>query len=338
MENNAAPPTLYIYIPKEEFLDEYASLTLQDYWPRLKNKFGKFNWTLLTYLHLKSAGFPCELTHNLHTGGIVLTHRDFLPWDAHPHATQLLVCVKSDKSRHPFAQLHITQNPKDNLAVWWQRFLWPKLYLVNWPQPNLVPRDQRRGDRFENIAYIGSEIELAAPLKEPVWAEKVRSLGLKWTLVFDKEKYNDYSSIDALVAVRAFHTRDHYIDKVASKLRNAWRAQVPAILGPESSFRAERRNRLDYIEVNSMEEVLAALKLLKDDKALRARMIENGNLRKQELTPEIIREEWAQSFQQIVWPMYEDWCRRSGFEKAMFILLRKVSVKLHSAYIRLSGK
>jgi len=42
-------------------------------------------------------------------------------------------------------------------------------------------------------------------------------------------------------------------------------AGCPALLGPEAGYREQRRSELDYLEVCTMEDALAALKRLKND-------------------------------------------------------------------------
>jgi hypothetical protein len=41
--------------------------------------------------------------------------------------------------------------------------------------------------------------------------------------------------------------------QTAIKLYNCWHAGVPAVLGAESAFRANRRSDLDYLEVQSLD-------------------------------------------------------------------------------------
>ena len=74
-------------------------------------------------------------------------------------------------------------------------------------------------------------------------------------------RWADYSDVDLVLAVRppiGTHT-----DKPASKLYNAWRAGVPALLGPEPAFRELYTDTLDYVEVSTVDEALAAIDRLR---------------------------------------------------------------------------
>ena len=92
---------------------------------------------------------------------------------------------------------------------------------------------------------------------------------------YDETQWNDYSEIDVIVAIRP-NTSSQYPNKPASKLVNAWRAGIPAILGPEIAYREVRKSELDYIEAKNRYEVARAIRRLKDSPELYAGMVENG--------------------------------------------------------------
>ncbi len=161
-------PSIYFYIPQSE--PHFADLpsTIEGYWPQLMGVRqlhappGRYNWTLQTYLYLRAGGVNCQLTGTLPREGIVVTHRDFLADAIRPGPRLLLVCLLADRGapemwlagagRHPYAQLHLVQNPQDALVAR-PSLLWESRYLPLWPQPGLIPRDAARGDRFEHAAY-----------------------------------------------------------------------------------------------------------------------------------------------------------------------------------------
>ena len=155
--------------------------------------------------------------------------------------------------------------------------------------------------------------------KDQSWKKRLNSLGLTWHLVYQNNRWNDYSYIDAVCAVRSFEYRD-YSYKTGSKLYNAWLAGVPAVLGVQASYRAERRSYLDYIEVSSLEESVDALKRLRDDRELRRKMRENATVRAQEFTPKKIIETWKHLLTDIAAPMYKNWCGASTFTRIGFLV------------------
>lgn len=151
-------PLIYFYIPKERWPTDKIPEDPSQYGQFQRSKHtnfgGDYSWTLQTYLHLKANGFPCELTATLPSQGIVLSHRYLLPSNLQPKPELLLVCMQSDRGRHPYAQLHVVQNPRQEIPK--RPFtLWESYFISHWPQAGLIPRDPKRGDRFENVAYFG---------------------------------------------------------------------------------------------------------------------------------------------------------------------------------------
>ena len=114
---------------------------------------------------------------------------------------------------------------------------------------------RRRGIEYviDAVEYRGVETDAAS---------------LRWT---------DYSDVDLVLAVRP--PIGTYTDKPASKLYNAWRAGVPALLGPEPAFRELYTDPLDYVEVSTVEDALAAIDRLRAEPDLYRRMIDRGRRR-----------------------------------------------------------
>ena len=97
-----------------------------------------------------------------------------------------------------------------------------------------------------------------------------------------------------MLAVRP-EASDLYIHKPASKLINAWLAGVPALLGPEYAFRELRRSSLDYFEVSSLEDAIAAVKALSTDPQLYRAMVANGLERAKDFETDRIVELWVRA-------------------------------------------
>ncbi len=280
---------------------------------------GICNWTLQTFGRLRAAGFPCSFADELPDEGIIVAHRDAFPAGFVPGPRRLLVCIKPDRAPLLFAQLHVVQNPRDPVT----RFgVWASRVIPHWPQPGLVPRDASRGEAFENIAYIGNDACLSPALASPAWRAKLAERGLNWRVVNRFSEWQDYSDIDAVVALRDPKTSRDEEDsanyerrKPPSKLYNAWLAGVPAVLGKETAYRAERRGPLDFLEAGSPAEALAALRRLQEDSALRRAMVRNGRLRAARLEERLLGR-WRELLERVAFPAYKEWRASPAVRKA----------------------
>ena len=351
-------PPIYFYIPKL-----YWSCTMpvsaDENWKGFG--LGIYAWTVQTYLRLKADSFPCELVSELPAEGIVLVHRNALR--AHsdnlkPMPNILLICLKAELPAYPYAQLHVVQNSLES------KTLKNSYYIPHWSQPALIPRNLARGDRFENIAFFGHEVNLAPELRDSSWEKQLKAMGLNWYPILNRnhwsdysqihDRWNDYSEIDAIVAVRSFDRQQlylsrNYISKPATKLYNAWLANVPAIVGAESAYRAERQSPLDYLEVTSPADVISALERLQsdrplrgatDNRTLRLEMVKNGQLRAQSLLPSNITARWRNFLEAIAIPAYYHWkAKPHWFQKLIldrnyFIFnINRIQHKMHAALL-----
>jgi len=275
-----------------------------------------------TFLYLTAHDVPCRIVATLPGEGLVVAHRDFLPTSLRPGPDLYLICLLADRDepgfigRHPFAQFHMVQNPTDR-RVTQPEALWSAAYVPYWPQPGLVPRDPSRRDRFETAMFFGYPHNLAAEMREAAWAQQLIEMGLRWVIPH-RARWHDYESADVVVAVRAFDDERAYEGKPASKLHNAWRAGVPAVLGQESAFQAYQRSPLDYIEVASPEATLEALRQLRDQPALRRDMAENGMARARDVHPAQIAGRWRDILTHRLGPSYERWRGASHSERQRF--------------------
>jgi hypothetical protein len=258
---------------------------------------GERGWILQTYLRLAAAGHPVELSARPPEGGLLVFHakqveallRHWWRWNDY-----VLLAVRADHSESHLADFEVLQN-----RVWEDGAT--RFFIPFWPQPGLTPRDPARGQRIERVAFKGFLRNLDPDFATPAMTEALRRRGIE--LVVDAVDYRgaatathslrwaDYSDVDLVLAVRppgGTHT-----DKPASKLYNAWRAGVPALLGPEPAFREQRTHELDYLEVASVDQALAAIDRLRASPALYRAMVERGRERAAEFSPEAIRESWA---------------------------------------------
>lgn len=339
MTNCLTLPPIYFYLPQPYF-PQHLPASAADNWPGFG--LGLHAWTLQTYLRLKGEGFPCQLTDCLPSEGIALLHHNALrvhQAPVKPTPKLLLICIKAEGERYPYAQLHVVQNPQEANPRNGRH------YLPHWPQPGLIPRCRQRGDRFETIAYFGHAANLAPELKSPVWERQLAALGLRWQPIINHNPWDDFQQvdsrwhdcrqIDAIVAVRRFQTQETWGNKPATKLYNAWLAGVPALLGAESAYRSEGTNQVNYLEVASLADSLAALQQLQNDAPLRHALVKNGALRAQEVLPEKITQKWREFLLGIAVPAFYQWVglpnyrQRTILEKNFLMFLgEKVKSKL----------
>ena len=310
---------VYFYIPEALWPESFFARPSFE-WPGFS--LGIYAWTLQTYFFLKQADFPCEIVSRLPDEGIVVLHRNAFRFHQKNRIRLLpnrfLVCLQGDLPEYPDAQIHIVQNRSQHSPKNYRYF------VPHWPQPALRKRDPERGDRFERVSYFGHAENLASELTSEIWVKALQEAGLEWQPMSSQnswDKYqnawfwNDYTNSDAVIAVRSFEPKilkqtRFYKYKPATKLYNAWLADVPAILGPEAAYKAERQSSLDYIEVSSLTETIEALHKLKEDIALRRSIVRNGIERSEAFTTQSITRNWLTLFQDILFPKYREWCQR----------------------------
>ncbi|HVR29553.1 MAG TPA: glycosyltransferase [Thermoanaerobaculia bacterium] len=241
---------------------------------------GERAWVLQSYLRLARSGLPVALTSRP-TEGLVVFHAKH--WRALQRqradgGTAILVSVRADLRPAPNADFEIVQNRGS--ADGRRRF-----YVPHWPQPSLLGRDPGRGDLLRRAGYRGLAGHLHPALRDRGWVTLLDAAGFEWDVdaPIDLEneaaratsRWSDYRELDALVALRP-PDRRLYPAKPPTKLFNAWCAGVPAILGPERAYREERRDPLDYLEVDGPLGAVAALRgLAREPRRYRA-MVEHG--------------------------------------------------------------
>jgi len=257
---------------------------------------GVYVWILQTFVRLHRAGARVRLLDRPPTRGLTVVHADHVErlLSEAPSPTDLTIVVaRSDRGPQWLADFVIVQNASSARRG--------DFFIPSWSQPGLIPRDPGRDTRVERVAYVGAIKELDPELAVPAWEEALRARGLEWDLraitfagsdrVYPELPWNDYSTVDVVVALRPRDSWD-VRSKPAAKLQNAWAAGVPAIVSPEIAYRELRRSPLDFLEARSGAEVLEAINALRSDPSLYADMVANGLKRAREFEPERLLERW----------------------------------------------
>ncbi|KKD35621.1 MAG: hypothetical protein WAN66_04420 [Limnoraphis robusta] len=333
-------PIIYFYIPRDLFPKQFPQ-NINENWPGFC--LGIYAWTLQTYLRLKADGFPCQLVDELPQSGIVIVHRKclYVHKQLKPGQNLLLICMKSDVDFYPYAQLHVVQNPQEVSTIN------SRYYIPHWTQPGLITRDFKRGKTFKNIVFFGHIKNLTPELSSIEWQNKLEKLGLNWCPIINQNhwadyekidnRWNDYSQVDAVVAIRSFGKGNQYTNKPATKLFNAWLAGVPAILGYESAYQTEGKPNLNYLEVTSMNELISALKKLKYDSNFRQNIVNNGQLQAPKIHPEQITKKWRYFLTEIAIPAFEDWCSKPRRVQNMILETRYLSWFIHRGQSKIAS-
>jgi hypothetical protein len=300
-------------------------------------KFGNtllINWIASTFIELKKAGLPCEVIDYMPKQGIVIADRDTLG-NQYPYlGSTMLVCAKCDREFHPSAHLHVVQNPIDTQNPY--QSMWNPHYIPHWPQPYLQARNKARGSTVKNVAFMGTRSNLTEEFKSDRWISALEEIGCQWTPIFSPAQWSDYSEVDVIVAVRSFDGRT-YPYKPASKLINAWKAGVPAILTPESAFVGLRKSDLDFLSIHSIEDAIDAVVKLKTNPELYASIINNGLTRAQEASDEKIIEDWLTFVEHHVFPEYAKWHEASEVSKIILFGKRYFRLKIDRMKNRIFG-
>jgi hypothetical protein len=277
---------------------------------------GPDHWTLQTYLYLKRRGDPVHLADDFVPGQINVVYYDDLLLKARPDRA-FIVAIQPDRPRPAACDIRIVQN---RLQVRTES----DHHVVFWPQPGLQPRDPLRKNSLCRLGYLGMGIYLAKPFQDDVFRRRLAELDIE--LVIREKDWTDFSDLDAILAVRQVSPFDLTI-KPASKLINAWIAGCPALLGAEPAYQQLRISPLDYFEIRSPDDAIAALRRLRDEPGLMDQMIANGHRRAEAFSVDHIASRWESILSGPVSDAYERWQRESPIFRTIRFAFRSFEHK-----------
>ena len=276
-------------------------------------------WIFQTWLALERSGFPAHLTHSMPSEGVLVTLTSCVGADFRAPDRVFFAGIVADYLAHPQAHLHVVQNAAH------MRRLRNAAFIPLWPHPNLIPRNPARSDRFENVCFFGANSNLAPELADRRWQRKLKDeLGVNF-IVCGADRWHDYSEADCVAAVRGFG-RSAYLHKPATKLYNAWLAGVPFIGGTDSAYSADGEPGRNFLQAATADELFAHIRRLKEEPALRDRLVAAGRIEGKNFTSEAILGRWKRLLGDTVQRLAERWQRKGMAARRIFYAVQTVSV------------
>lgn len=254
---------------------------------------GEFCWALQSYFHLKELGLAVSLSNELDPDAVNLAHGNIL---RHMHKRWDCFCVslQADFPHYPLAQCHIVQNADQEEH--------DAFFIPCWPQPGLIKRDSTR-DQVINVAYQG--VRYFTAIDEDQLNKDLKELGMNFK-VLDEAEWHDLRAVDILIGIRCF-TGKKYRRKPASKLVNAWIAEIPFIGGCDSAFTQIGLPDVDYLRVDTYEEMLESITRLKTDPDLYRSLVENGRNKSELYSSHAVADRWKQVLENHLATAFLEW-------------------------------
>lgn len=310
-------PPIYFYIPEDmtnlpNAIEEFWAWQIRS--TNTSHLWGRYHWVLQTYLYFKKYQIKCELVNEIPKSGILISHRDCFKYDLKPNSKQFFIVLLVDRlTAHPYGNFHILHNPVQTLP-----FSLSFQYIPPWAQVSLIPRDKTRNLKFENIGFFGYPENLTKELDCTFFRNYL--MEQKINISIPQPKYwNDFSDIDAILAIRNFGMLNEHYNKPALKLYNSWAAGVPAILGYESAYRTEGKPGHNYLEAVSLEDTIKLITTLKNDANVRKYIISSGlDQYNSKYNHEVTIERWKSLIFNKIIPSYNVWTTSNLIRKTFF--------------------
>jgi len=277
------------------------------------------SWIYQTWAVLERAGFETNLTTEIPQSGVLITLAGCVPEDFAPPPEVFFVGIVADTVPHPAAHLHVVQN-----FMHAQR-LRHSVYMPNWPQPNLLPREPERGQRFERVCFYGDPANLAPEIRDPAWGQSLKEeLGLDF-VIREAKDWSDYRETDCSVAIRDFGISS-FLHKPATKLYNAWLAGVPFIGGADSAYEGDGKAGENYLIALQLNRLTLALRRLKEAPLMREQLVTAGRIAARAFSPLAMVGRWKHLLREIVPRRVADWQKRGRVSREIFRITQRANV------------
>lgn len=266
-------------------------------------------WCLQAYSILsKRKKIPVQISNHLVKGSINIVHSAQLyELLRNTSPAYFIVSVQADFPRRAWAQYHIVQNAA--------QILHETSMVPFWPQPKLISRNPvRKG--VKTVAYAGQVFNGNLVSTEKEWKELFAVHGLDF-ITLSSGVWHDLSEVDVLIGIRSFDSNPHD-SKPASKLINAWHANIPFIGGYDSAYMQIGVPGEDYLIAKTQQEAVDNVLKLRDDSNLYQKLVLNGKIKSIRYTNETIAARWEQILTGPATERYHLWQSRPLFEQFRF--------------------
>jgi hypothetical protein len=280
-------------------------------------------WSVLTYIQLKRRGFNVTISDRFVPGQICVASTLDYGFSQRPFDSFVVGC-RGDGPRPAMCDFTIAQNQANIDSK-------TTILMPLWPQPGLIPRSVERGNRLENLVYKGHVENLFAAFQTDEFKDQLATIGVRFQMGLGRGQipgdWHDYRTADLVLAVRDLTEKDAMV-KPASKLINAWLAGVPALLGPESAYRDLKQSDLDYIEIRTPQDAIAAISRLKSQPLLYEKMVTNAVERAAEFSEDRMAQRWVDALSGPIAEEYRRWLKKSRLARLAVTPVRYLRQKV----------
>jgi len=240
----------------------------------------RHTWVWPIYCRLKMLGRSVTFSYEPREGAINIIHgqvaRKLLkPSDFKKY---FIIGIRADFRPFPYGHFEIVQNERTAGGR--------SIFMPLYPQPGLKPRDTGRSG-VETICFSG---RMQNSIGEDIMQRELEALGCRFVFKGVGE-WQDMHDVDVLLGIRSLSTRA-YPDKPATKLFNAWLAGIPFIGGYDSAYSQVGIPGKNYLRVSSEQELVEAVRRLKEEPEFYASIVEEGRKAVQAYTAEATTERW----------------------------------------------
>jgi len=287
-------------------------------------------WLVQTFYELEGSGLPVTASAEPQASKINVIHADdYLSLDS--KADFFAAVVIADRRVYYPGNCLLVQNRKQGVGA-------ASYCIPHWNQPGLIPRVTTtlgEKDGF-HIAFAGipaNTVRLEEILAGARFDRPVRLSTLS------PDEWNDFSTIDALVAVRDFEGNGHP-EKPPTKLFNAWCAGVPFIGGMDCAYEQVGRPGIDYLQVSTRQQLIETIARLQDQQVWQS-FVREGAKASETYGRESTRATWLNVLSGPIQEQFNRWENSSRLGRQLSVWAHGFyfnSMRLRRRYLMLKGQ